>query len=146
MTREEYKQDKVKLVQLVEALNASSSYVHRDECGVWRLRGRPGCYASTWGEEGGWLLVVVPETELSALGWSWAKKRLSFAEVTQDGDNEGCFRLHRLPSSDEAKVIRDILGFRKRIDFSPEELARRKELGRRLHQNYPEQRGERLLP
>ena len=34
--------------------------------------------------------------------------------VTQDGDDEGCFRLFHLPSLPEAVVIRDVMGLRKR--------------------------------
>jgi hypothetical protein len=30
--------------------------------------------------------------------WTSFKKRLAFCELTQDGDQEGCFRLHGLPT------------------------------------------------
>jgi hypothetical protein len=68
---------------------------------------------------------------MSKQAWTWVKKRLGFAELTQDGDTDGCFRLHRLPTDDDAAIIRDILGIRKRVEFSPEELARRQDLCRR---------------
>jgi hypothetical protein len=77
---------------------------------------------------------VAPLTvELSKQAWTWVKKRLAFAEVTQDGDCEGVFRLHRLPSFSEAEEIRDVLGIRKRVELAPEELARRQEFSRRMH-------------
>ena len=125
-------QDKAQLAELLDALNASPSTLRRDEGGLWILRGRPGCYVSTWGDGAGWQLVVTPEQEISALQWTWFKKRLAFCEVTQDGDSEGCFRLHRLPTPAEAEIVREILGIRKRVEYSPEELARRQQQGKRL--------------
>src|SRR4029077_18629438 len=106
-------QDKAQLAELLDALNASPSVLRRDETGLWILRGRPGCYVSTWGGGAGWQLVVTPEQEISALQWTWFKKRLAFCELTQDGDSEGCFRLHRLPTPAEAEEVRDIVGIRK---------------------------------
>ena len=50
--------------------------------------------------------------------------------MTENGDREGCLRLGRLPSAEEAETIREVLG--KRIELSPEELERRQESGRRL--------------
>jgi len=125
-------QDKAQLAELCEALNASPSVLRRDETALWILRGRPGCYVSTWGDGAGWQLVVTPEQEISALQWTWFKKRLAFCEVTQDGDSEGCLRLHRLPTPAEAEIVREILGIRKRVEYSPEELARRQQQGKRL--------------
>lgn len=124
--------DKALLVELLDALNASPAALRRDEAGLWTLRGRPGCYVSTWGDGKSWQLVVAPEQEISIRQWTAHKSRLAFAELTQDGDQEGCFRLYQLPTAAEADVIRDIVGIRKRVNFSPEELARRQEQGRRL--------------
>ena len=52
------------------------------------------------------------------------KKRLAFCRLTQDGDDEGCLHLDRLPTAAEAEAIRDDLGIRKRRHLSDEELAR----------------------
>jgi hypothetical protein len=125
---EEANRDKAQLVELLDALRALPSRLHRDECGAWIISGRAGCYVSTDGD--GWLLVITPERELSKLAWAWVKKRLAFAAVTQDGDGEGCLRLDRLPTAAEAEEVRDVLGIWKA--YSPEELARRREVGRRL--------------
>jgi len=38
--------------------------------------------------------------------------------VTQDGDDEGCLRLHQLPTLEQASIIRDVLGIRKRQEIS----------------------------
>ena len=115
-TNEAAAQDKVDLALLLEALNVSPSIMRRDGCETWILRGRPGCFACTWGDGKSWHLVVAPEQELSRQAWTWIKKRLAFCELTQDGDAEGVFRLHRLSVPAEADEIRDILGLRKRVD------------------------------
>jgi hypothetical protein len=44
--------------------------------------------------------------------WTWTKKRLAFCRLTQDGDEEGCLHLDRLPSSAEAEEIRQAVGLR----------------------------------
>jgi hypothetical protein len=64
--------------------------------------------------------------------WTWAKRRLAFCELTQDGDAEGVFRLQRLPTASEAEEIRYVLGIWKRFEYSPVELARRQERGCRV--------------
>jgi hypothetical protein len=132
---EEANRDKARVVELLDALSASPSRFHRDECGAWIISGRPGCHVSTWGDGGGWLLVVTPERELSKLAWTWVKRRLAFADLTQDGDGEGCLRLARLPTAAEAEEIRDVLGIRKRVFYSPDELERRREHGRSLRRD-----------
>jgi hypothetical protein len=113
--------DKADLFRLMEALGASPSGLRRDEAGLWFLRGRPGC-SSRRGA-----------TAKRGSSWSQARTsqqcaghgpKLAFCEVTQDGDSEGCFRLHRLPTAAEAEEIRDILGIRKRMDLSAEARAR----------------------
>jgi len=50
--------------------------------------------------------------------WTWTKRRLEFCTVTQDGDEEGVLRLHHLPTPEQADIIRDVLGVRKRMEFS----------------------------
>ena len=78
-------QDKAQLAELLKALNAWPSALRRDDSSLWILRGRPGCYISTWGDGTTWQLVVTPDEMI-----------------------------------------------RKRVEFSPEELARRQQQGRRL--------------
>jgi len=46
--------------------------------------------------------------------------------VTQDGDDEGSLRLHQLPTLAEATAIREALGIRKKTEFTPNELERRR--------------------
>jgi hypothetical protein len=42
-------------------------------------------------------------------------KLATFATITQDGDDEGVARLHNLPAPEQAEVIREALGIRKRV-------------------------------
>lgn len=63
----------------------------------------------------------------SVRSWNSAKKALSFAKVTQDGDFDGFLFLDRLPTPAEAEVIRERLGLRKKrvlSDAERERLAR----------------------
>ena len=43
---------------------------------------------------------------------------LAFCRVTQDGDDEGCLHLDRLPTAAEAELIREAVGIRKRLHHS----------------------------
>ena len=38
--------------------------------------------------------------------WKNVKKRLAFRWISQDGDDEGCLHLDRLPTAHEADLIR----------------------------------------
>jgi len=60
----------------------------------------------------------------SPRAWGEVKKKLAFMQVTQDGDTEGVFKLDRLPTEDEAALIRDMLGIRRRPNLSAETLDR----------------------
>jgi hypothetical protein len=46
--------------------------------------------------------------------WAADKKKLIFCHVTQNGDAEGCLRLLGLPTAEQASVICEVLGLRKR--------------------------------
>jgi hypothetical protein len=122
------------LLKLVEALGVQERHLCRDNCGDWQIKGRFGhIYAVPgipWGGmEGveGFQLYFrgAPEFEetLTSQGWTWAKKALSFCRVTQDGDTEGFLFLDRLPSPEEAVLIRDKLGIRKKRELSDDNLA-----------------------
>lgn len=68
------------------------------------------------------MLYVTAE---SAMAWTYAKKALRFAEVTQDGDDEGILWLDRLPTAEEGKVIRRYLGIPKKAELSEDTRAKR---------------------
>jgi hypothetical protein len=59
-----------------------------------------------------------------ARSWIYAKRALSFARVTQNGDDEGFLFLDRAPTEEEGAIIRDKLGIRKKRELGEDELAR----------------------
>jgi hypothetical protein len=112
-------ENRAHLEALMRALNASPRTLGRDECGDWAINGRLGHIFS----DGAALLLYVT-TEESVRRWNNIKHRLNFCRVVQDGDDEGCLQLDRMPAPTEAGVIREALGIRRRRHLSPEELAR----------------------
>ena len=75
----------------------------------------PGATGKTW---------VVWIGCRSRLHWTHTRKRLDFCTATQDGVDAGCLRLHHLSTAEQAEVIRDVLGIRKRVELTPETLER----------------------
>jgi hypothetical protein len=122
--------DRAQQKTLVVALNAWDRALRRDDCSAWCIHGikqykrevfRNSIH--TYGDGRTWALYVHCR---SSQHWTWTKKKLSFCTMTQDGDDEGVLRLHQLPTAEQSDVIRDILGIRKRMEFSPEDLERRR--------------------
>jgi hypothetical protein len=90
--------------------------LRRDECGDCRINGSRGhVYAAPEGFQifVGW----------SANGRNRAKRPLSFAQIRNDGDDEGRFLLDRSSTAVEGDLIRHWLGIAKKAEFSGEELA-----------------------
>jgi len=114
--------DRTQQKALLAALGAWDRALRRDECGAWCISGKHG-RIYTGGDGKTWVMWVGCR---SGLHWTHTKKRLDFCTVTQDGDDEGCLRLHALPTACEAAVIRDVLGIRKRMELAPDDLERRK--------------------
>jgi len=101
--------DRASLLALVAALDASPLALRRDECGDWRILGKLG---HVYADGAGYLLCVVSDE--SVRRWSNVKARCGFCRLVNDGDDEGCLRLHRLPTPKEATFIREAIGIRKR--------------------------------
>jgi hypothetical protein len=112
--------DRDRLAGLLDALDASASALRRDDCGDAAILGAHG---HIHGPPEAFYLYLICH---SPRAWTFAKQRLSFCRVSQDGDDEGILRLDRLPTSTEAAEIRPLLGIRKRMHFTPEELERRR--------------------
>jgi hypothetical protein len=106
------------LASLLTALDASSLALRRDECGDYAINGKLG---HIFADGAGFLLCV--STDESARRWTFVKQRLSFCRVTQDGDDEGCLHLDRLPTPAEADLIREAVGIKRRRHMTPEMLA-----------------------
>jgi hypothetical protein len=112
--------DKSQQKALLKALNAWDRALRRDECGAWTIIGSRGTI-HTWGDGQTWALFVACH---SSRHWTATKARVAFCKVTQDGEEEGCLRLSRLPTPDQAEAIRDALGVQKRREISAGVLER----------------------
>src|SRR5262245_29113680 len=110
--------DRAQQRALLTALNATERALRLDECRAWHIAGTRGTI-HTWGDGKTWVLFVMCR---SVRYWTATKPRLSFCKVTQDGDDEGSLRLFDLPTPEQAVIIRDVLGIRKRADLDAAEL------------------------
>ena len=97
----------------------------------WRIEGSNGHVYAVPGtldrpNRPGFMLYVMTG---SPKAWTFAKRALAFAKVTNDGDEEGAFVIHRLPTADEAALIRRYCGIAKRREVSEAELDRLRSFG-----------------
>jgi hypothetical protein len=106
------------LKALLSALGASETTLQRDppirdqdDTGDWAIYGSHG---HIYPDGDGYLLYA----DVTPRRWSSIKRSLDFCRLTQDGDNEGCLHLDRLPTAAEAEAIRDAIGIRKRRHMS----------------------------
>jgi len=123
INRDEARDDHRQQERLVCALDAAASQLRRDDSGWWVIAGRRGII-QTWGDGTSWLAYVPCR---SRQHWTFTKRRLAFMTVTQDGEDEGCLRLFRLPTPQEAVVIREVVGLRKRVEYAPDTLERKRD-------------------
>jgi len=122
LNRDEARDDRQQQTRLLAVLDAAPSQLRRDEAGWWIIAGRRGTI-QTWGDGRSWLVYVLCR---SRQHWTFTRRRLPFMTVTQDGDEEGCLRLFRLPTSHEAVVIREVMGLRKQVAYAPDALERKR--------------------
>ena len=124
------------LLKLVEALGCRDAALRRDECGDWRINGKHGHIYAVPGIPWGGMMEGFQlyfrgasefEEAISSQAWTWAKKALAFCRVTQDGDVEGMLFLDRLPTPEEAEIIRDKLRIPKRAEFGEEVMVQKRE-------------------
>jgi hypothetical protein len=109
-------EDKRYLTELLDHLDVSSSRLKRDGCLDWNIVGRKG---HIFTDTVYWYAFV---NETTKRKWSSIKHKLSFMELNQDGDDEGILKLERMPSYEEAEVIREIIGLNKRPAMSEAHL------------------------
>jgi hypothetical protein len=119
------------LLKLTKALVSRDSALRRDECGDWRIEGSSGHVYAVPGlldqpNRPGFTLYIMTS---SPKAWTFAKRALAFAKVINDGDEEGAFVMHRLPTADEAALIRRYCGISKRREVSEAELDRLRSVG-----------------
>jgi hypothetical protein len=112
------------LLELAEALGSRKAALHRDECEDWRISGSHGHVYAVPGIAGepkpGFHFFVL---NWKGLGWANAKLALSFAKLTNDGEDEGSVFLDRLPTPEEAAALRHYCGIHKKAEYSGEALA-----------------------
>jgi hypothetical protein len=119
------------LIKLMAALGCRAAALRRDECGDWRIEGLRGHVYAVPGALGQpnrpaftpYIMAGSPKA------WTFAKRALAFAKVINDGDEEGTFVMGRLPSADEAALIRRYCGIPKRREVSEAELDRLRSVG-----------------
>jgi hypothetical protein len=119
------------LLKLAKALTSRDSALRRDECGDWRIEGSSGHVYAVPGtldqpNRPGFMLYIMTGAPKA---WTFAKRALAFAKVINDGDEEGAFVMRRLPSAEEAALIRRYCGIPKRREVSEAELDRLRSVG-----------------
>jgi hypothetical protein len=112
--------DRAQQRRFLAALNGWDRALRRDECGCWCILGRTGrIYTAKFDS---WLIFISCH---SRRAWTAVKARLAFCQLRVDGDEEGILKLH-LPTPEQADAIRYVLGLRKRMEFTPDDLERRR--------------------
>ena len=107
---------------LHQSLHTSSEVV-RDECGDWAIVGSRGKLYTDSQFGPYWYLYT-------ARSWPRVKRALTFMEVHQDGDTEGALKLDRLPTFEEARLIKKWTGLGTKKTLSTERRAKLIEAGR----------------
>lgn len=103
----------MKIAELKEALGTSSPIV-KDECNDPNIVGTKGhVYVDGDGSYGPWFYVMAEGMNL--------KKRLSFMLTWQ---GECVYKLDRLPTEEEAAMVRKVVGLRKKKTLSAEHLEK----------------------
>jgi hypothetical protein len=120
------------LRKLAAAIGSRNNALRRDECGDGRIEGQRGWIYAVPGtrqrpDRAGFQIYCAPG---SARAWASAKKAMAFAELAQDGDEEGLLLLARLPTPHEAAILRDKLGIAKKRDISDAERGRLSRIGK----------------
>jgi hypothetical protein len=107
--------DRDELSTLLGVLHGAMNTLRRDACGDPTIAGSRGHICAC---DGTFHVYVQCQ---SAKAWTYAKKQLAgFADVHQDGDDEGILLLTRMPNADEAATLRRYIGLRQTREMSPE--------------------------
>jgi len=104
-------QDRKQIELLADASGISRRNVRKDECDQWTISGKGG-HLQTSGDLSSFLLYV---RTYSPRKWGAIKRKAKLLgwALTQDGDDEGCFRLG-LPDKNQSKFVRELLGLRRK--------------------------------
>jgi hypothetical protein len=110
-------EDKKYLKKLALAADISESRIKLDECGDWNIKGIRG-HIFTDGDY--WYVYI---NQVGTRKWTSIRNLFYFMEITQDGDDEGVLRCNRMPSRDEAREVRKVIGVRPRTMLTEEQRA-----------------------
>jgi hypothetical protein len=117
--------DRAHLDTFLTAIDASPIALGRPNCRGWvgdyQITGKLGHVLA---DGAGFLLYV--STDESIRRWTNVKRQLSFCRLKQDGDDEGCLHLDRLPTEAEAAAIRNCLRIKRKRHLSPEDAESRR--------------------
>lgn len=87
----------------------------------WAIFGR---FGHIYAIPDGFQFMIINNDKPRTARWTNVKQRMAFCQLTQDGDDEGAFVLNRLPTSNEAKIIREALAIPKARHLSEEQRAK----------------------
>jgi hypothetical protein len=102
-------EDKERIDLLANTAAISTRNVVKNGCGQWTIKGKKG-HLETFDDE----FYLLYASTYSPRKWGALKRKAKFLgwEITQDGDDEGCFRLG-LPNPPQSIFLREVLGLRK---------------------------------
>jgi hypothetical protein len=119
MNRYKPLEDRRILLNLCKVIKISPKRIKKDDCDYYTIYGTKG-YIQTWGDNEGKSFLVRPYTHTKRK-WGLTKRKLSFMEVTQDGDEEGILKFTLPLEEHQANLIRKALGIRKSKELTEEE-------------------------
>ena len=115
-TTQDRAQERVHMERLAAAMKVRA---RRDECGDPTIQGRTG---NIHVDGAGYLVAVMLGT---ARQWHFAKQKLrAFCPLRQAGDSEGALYMATILTAEQAEVLREVLGVRKRREVSEAERER----------------------
>jgi len=117
MKEVKHKEDRKLLVTLANSLVISVKNISRDELQYWNITGTKGKIET----DGTYWYIYAEGNNL--------EKRLSFMEPQMNGLS---FKLDRMPTEEEAEIIRKIVGLKKKKQYSAEYLEVLKIRGKSL--------------
>ena len=108
-------------IRMQALADATTIRLEKDACGEPCLI---GMYGNVRVDGNGFGVAVLARSRRRYT--SLKSKLLPFCILAQDGDYEGIFHLQELPTKEQAKVIRSVLGLRKKREYTDEGLRARR--------------------
>jgi hypothetical protein len=129
-TKESREAEKAQMQALADAMTC---YISQDECGDCVIQGK---YGNIHVDGVGYCVAIMLNTVRQ---FTFAMKQVKpFCELRQQGDTEGAFHMCAIPSKAQCVLLREIIGVRKIMEFTPEVLASKRESMSRARQSLEE--------